>query len=131
MVDGSIGEHGLDGRVSLAGLGQSGVDHHSLRVESPQRKNPAIERRRHLVVIDRCLFRRLAYEDRMAGPIGIIALVREVIDEQERLACLGIVQLDAAWKGGPAVGNHPDGTMCGKFLVAEAKEVGELVRVDP
>lgn len=130
MVNGGIGEHCANGRISFARLGQGGVDHHSSRVESSKRKNPAIERWRDFILINGRLARGFAHEDCMAGPIGIVPIVGKVIDEQQWLTCLGIVQLDAARKCRLAVGNHPDGAMRGKLLVAEADQMGELGRVD-
>ena len=73
--------------------------------------------------------RRLADENRMACPVGIIAVMRDMIDEQQRFARLGIVQLHAARIGRLPVGDHSDCPMAFQFLVAEAEKVGELRRL--
>ena len=61
-LDFGIGEEAANVRVRLAGLGQQGIDHHSVGAEPPQRKHARRENRRNLINMFRGLGLALADE---------------------------------------------------------------------
>lgn len=121
-----VGEHPANDGVGLAWLGKSGIDHHSLRIEGPQRQDPSVQRRRNLALEACRSGGGLADEDRVAGPIGVIALMRDMIDQQQGFTVGRVVKLDAAGKSGQAVSNHANGPVPGELIVTKSDEMRKL-----
>jgi len=130
MIDGIVVQHPANDGVRLPRLGERRINHHSIAIEGAERENAPIERGRDFVRIRQGFRRRFADENRVTGTVGVVAVMRYMIDEQQRLARLCIVQLDAAGKGQLPVGKYSNRAVAGKLLIAEAEEVGELGRLE-
>lgn len=91
MVDLVVRKHPPDHWIGLARLDQRGIDHHPVGTERSKRKDSAVQSRWDLILEYRRLAPIFADKDRMAGPVGVIALVRDMVDQQQRLPLSGIV----------------------------------------
>lgn len=131
MVDILHRQHPAHHGIRFARLSQCGIDHHSIAIERPEREDSAVECRRDFIVIGSRLKRALANEDRMAGTIRIVAVVRDMVDQQQRLSGLRIVKLDTARESGLAVSGHARRAVRGQLLVTKADKMGELVGLNP
>ena len=126
MIDRFIRQQSADHGVRFAGLGKRGIGHHSRLVERPQRKDSSVKRRRDLIFINRGLGCTLADEDGVACAIGIVAVVRAMVDEQQGLPGLGVIQRDPAWEGWPSIGSHANDSLTLELGIVEADKVGEF-----
>ena len=126
MVDRLIGKYAPDSGIRFARLCNRRIDHHAVCIESAQRQDAPIQCRWNFIFISGRSRSSFADENRMAGPIRVLSIMRDMIDEQQRFACLGINELNAARKARLAIGNHSDGAMICQFSIAEDEKMGEL-----
>ena len=73
-----------------------------------------------------CLGRPLPHVNRMRGPVGRIRVLVLEIDQQQRLARLGVAQLDPLGKSRP-IDDHPAGATLCQFVDAQAVKRDEWV----
>lgn len=123
MVDRLIVEHTADDGIRLARLRKGRIDHHSIAVKGTERKDASVERGWNFILVRCCLSGSLADEDGVAGPVGVIAVVRDVIDKQQRLSRLRVIQLNPAREAWLTIGGHPDRAMKRELLVAKSDEM--------
>ena len=131
MVDETVGEQLANHAIALAWLGQRRIAHHPVPIERSQRKQATGKRRRDRIAIGSRPNRLLTNENGVGRPIGIIAVVRDMIEEQKRFAGLNILKAHSAGKAGLAVRDHASGTMRGKFFYGQADKMGEAGGVEP
>ena len=131
MVDNGVIQQSPNCGIGFARLGKRRFAHHATCIEGAERKNAPIQGRRNFVHIFRGLGRTLAHEDRVAGTIGIVAVMGDVIDQQERFAGLRVIQLDAAGKCRAPIGSHANGANGRKLGIAETDEMTERGGIEP
>ncbi len=96
MIDVPITKKAANRGIGLARLSQRRIGHHSVRVERAQRQYPPVERWRHLVMEAPSDGGLLANKDGVAGAVRIIAIVRNMIEEQDRGPFVNIIQAHPA-----------------------------------
>ena len=102
-----------------------------LAVVSAQGQQAVAEGRRQFIPVTGRLPGVPADEDRTAGPVGRgrVGLVG-VMDEEQFLPFANALQGDAAGIGVGCVGDDPDGTAAGEFVIGQKEERPEGLRVD-
>ena len=118
MVNRLIGKHSANDWVRFARLRKGSINHHAAAIEGAERKDPPVERRWNLAFIGCRRMRAFADENGVAGPVWVVAVVRDMVDEQQCFSRLGVIQLDAARECRLAVGSHADRAVALQILVA-------------
>ena len=131
MVDERIGEQLPDRAIGLARLGQRRIAHHPVPIERPQRKHATGKRRRNRIAIGSRPNRLLTNENGVGCPIGIFAVMRDMIDEQSVSPGSTSSRRTRQGKPGLLSRDHANGTMRGELFVGQADKMGEAGGVEP
>lgn len=125
VIDRTIVEKATDHRVGLSRLRQRRINHRAVRSEGAEGQDAPVERRRNFVHEAGRTAGILGDEDGVRSSIGIVAVVRYVIDQQHRLTGPRVVKGDPTGKADRRVGDHPRRAVRRELLVGAPLQMGE------
>ena len=129
MVNRRVREKPPDYQVRLAWLGQGRIGHHAVSIKGAKRQDPPIQSRRNLALIAGRFGSAFADKNRMRCSIGIVSIVRAMIDQKQSIARFGVFEGNTAGKSRLVVSGHPDGAVSRQLLITEAEKMAERSRV--